>query len=122
MTAAGAETIRGTVQRCNGSTVILHERHEPIVISRYAKGLPTMEGGDQVELMLDGRGFVKGAVVLNMPAPPDEQQSMPPAATELLSIRQSVLSAASTFAASRLDLKSADVFSLAEKMEAWVLR
>jgi hypothetical protein len=49
------EVIRGTVQRCNGSSVVLHERDEPLVISRYAKNLPTLEGGDRVELSVDSR-------------------------------------------------------------------
>jgi hypothetical protein len=112
-----AEVIRGTVQRCNGSSVILHERHDPLTISRYAKDLPTLEGGDTVELSVDARGFIMGAVILNAPAPPPVKGGSPD-----IAVRESVLAAAAAFASSRPDIKSADVLKIAECWEAWVLR
>lgn len=130
MTATTGETIRGTVQRYNGSTVVLHERDEPLVISRYAKSIATMEGGDQVELGIDARCFVTSAVILNMPDKnnghepqedgPEERRPLP--SKDLQIIRESCIKSAAAFCASRPDLKSKDLFCLAEKMEAWVLR
>ncbi len=116
----------GTVQRCNGSSIILHERDEPLVISRYAKNLPTLEGGDRVELSTDSRGFVMSAVILNAPESPQGHTDARHTASgsgvvSKQTVRAVALKAAVDFASGR-ELTSKDVTRLAEYWEAWLVR
>lgn len=124
MTATTTATIRGTVQRSNGSTVLLEERVAPLTISRYAKNIPPMEGGDMVELVVDGRDFVMGGVNLSLQDhgddEPDERRALP--CKDVQIIRESCLKSAAAFAVSRPEMKSADVLKVAECWEQWILR
>ena len=114
--------IMGTVRRSTGSSILLDERDEALVVSKYARNLPTLECGDRVELTLDGRDFVMGARILNGGGETPEPAPMRGGADDLRAIRSTCIQSASAFCASRPELKSVDLFQLAERMEAWVLR
>jgi hypothetical protein len=76
------------------------------------------EQGGVVALTLDKAGFVRSVV----PAQATDALESHIAGRETAIIRQTCIKAAAEFCASRPDLKSADLFALAERMEAWVIR
>jgi hypothetical protein len=126
------EIIRGTVQRSSASGVLLAERLSWLTYSKFAKAgaIPTLEGGDKVELSIDNKGFIRTAVIENMPSSPEEHETESPTAPapaarptrDTVSTRVLVLTAAARFGASRPELKSSDVLAVAESWESWVLR
>ena len=114
--------IMGTVRRSTGSSILLDERDEALVVSRYYKNPPKLETGDRVRLNLDNREFIVGAELLNGGGETPEPAPMRGGADDLRAIRSTCIQSASAFCASRPELKSVDLFQLAERMEAWVLR
>jgi len=124
------ETIRGTVQRSSASGVLLEERSSWLTYSKFAKpgAIPTLEGGDKVELSIDSKGFIRSAVITNMPEAKEDLEPPGPTASgwrptrDTVSTRALILKAAAQFGASRPELKSADVLAVAESWESWVYR
>jgi hypothetical protein len=67
---------------------------------------------------LDKAGFVRTVA----PAEASDRHQAHTAGRETAIIRQTCIKAAAEFCASRPDLKSADLFALAERMERWIAR
>jgi hypothetical protein len=75
--------------------------------------------GAHVRLEVDGRGYIQTIEVLA--ANREEILDLPPAADHTTT-RLAVLKAAAHFAATRTDIKSADVLRIADAWLAWVER
>jgi hypothetical protein len=126
------EPVRGTVRVANDRGVMLDEGDRWIHFSRYAAAgsIPKIEGGDEVELTLNGKGFIRSAVILDSlePSPefaPNGNLSRSSAALlprNVQNIRETCIKSAAAFCAGRPELKSAELFALAEKMELWIKR
>lgn len=137
--AAAAEQIVGTVSLIGekGGFQILERPGTYWRVSDYATPKPSMPSvGQRVRLSLDGRAFVTAITVVDattpgadvIPAPPaSSPPSSSPATTtgpsrETTITRLAVLKCAATYAASRPDMKTADLVKLAECLERWALR
>jgi hypothetical protein len=102
---------------------------EWINYSKWPKSLDQIDPGRDVEIEQDGAGYIRRLTVVDadsVDAEPDE--SLPPRLATFLStkdvviIRQTCIKVAATFGASRPELKSSDLFALAERLEGWVVR
>jgi hypothetical protein len=108
------KTISGLVTAVNPKGIRLEGRAEWLNLSKFAEIIPPMRG-QVVTVTLDRQGWVRAV----------EASGGPESATagrETAIIRQTCLKAAAEFCASRPELKSADLFALAERMEQWVGR
>jgi len=106
-----AETIEGTVESVNDRGVRLNG--EWFNVSKF-KPVALPAQGQRVQLGVDSKGFILECTPLDAAATP-----------EVLSehdVRLRVLEAAVRFAASRPDMKSADVLTLAERWLEWLER
>lgn len=76
--------------------------------------------GELVRVHVDAKGYIKALE----PATGDavEAHHSPATGRETAIIRQTCLKAAAEFCAARPELRTADLFALAERMEAWVTR
>jgi len=115
----GATPLTGVVASVNPKGIRLEGRDDWFNFSKFAADLVPPARGQAVSVTLDGQGFVR-AIAPAATAPDAQQQ--PSAGRETLIIRQTCIKAAAEFAASRPELRSADLLALAERMEAWVLR
>ena len=113
----GATQLVGLVESVNEKGVKIAGEWRNI--SKWATDVTLPERGQVVAVALDKAGYVRA--IAPAAAAPDAQHG-PAAGRETLILRQTCLKAASVFAASRPDLKSADLLALAERMEAWVTR
>ena len=87
--------------------------------SKWAGELTPPQRGQLVALTLDGSGFVRAVGPAG--GAPQAHQS-PVAGRKTAIIRQACLKASAEFCAARAELKTADLFALDERLEAWVLR
>jgi len=93
-------------------------------ISKWAEGVTLPERGARVAVSLDTSGFIRAIGPAETCAEPTQvsRRHSPVAGREAAITRLAVLRTAATFCAARPDLRSGDLFALAERMEAWVLR
>jgi hypothetical protein len=115
----GTETVSGVVSAVNPKGIRLEGRDGWLNFSKFAGDLVPPARGAHVAVTLDGQGFIRALAPAD--GPPDAPQSHT-AGRETAIIRQTCLKAAAEFCASRPELKSAELFALAERMEAWVTR
>jgi len=135
------ETIRGTVERANGSGFMLIGRAGWLNLSKYAEPAPLMpDVGQVVAVGLDKAGFVRAVAVEGeqddlpfdapLPEPPREAQADAllaqrgdVARLDRTALRLGVLRTATTILASggqATDINA--VLALAERLEAWATR
>jgi hypothetical protein len=114
----GAEQLVGRVLSVNEKGLRLEGRDGWLNFSKWAEAIGSPAVGGLVTVTLDTAGFVRTVA----PAQPADHQQGHAAGRETAITRLAVLKAAAEFCASRPDLKSADLFALAERMEAWVTR
>ena len=108
----GAQTLTGSVERVSETGIRVQGTW-----ASFSKFHPVdrPQSGQAVRVAVDAKGFIKALEVVNdVPGAGNGRDS--------LIIRQTCLKAAAEFCASRPELKSADLFALAERMEAWVTR
>jgi len=117
----GAETVAGVVSAVNPKGLRLEGRDGWLNFSKFAGDLVPPRRGAHVAVTLDGQGFVRMIVPHDPDRDHDARQS-PTAGRETAIIRQTCIKAAAEFCASRPELKSAELFALAERMEVWVTR
>ena len=115
-----ADQLVGRVLSVNEGGLRLEGRDGRLNYSKWAGELVPPQRGARVAVTLDGSGFVRAVA----PAEPVQNHTQEPAgpSRDTLIIRQTCIKAAAEFAASRPELKSADLLGLAERMEAWVTR
>ncbi len=111
------ETIAGVVVAVNDKGLRLDGRDGWLNYSKWAGELVPPTRGARVAVTLDKAGFVRALEAAAVDAP-----HSPTVGREAAIIRQTCLKAAAEFCAARPELKSADLFALAERMEAWVTR
>ena len=117
----GAQTITGVVRAVNDKGIRLNSRDGWLNYSKWAGDLTPPPRGAGVVATLDRQGFIRHLeVAQNLPT----SEGSPGAGNgrETAIIRQTCLKAAAEFAASRPEIKSADVLTIAERWEAWVRR
>ena len=114
-----SEQLVGRVLSVNERGVRLEWRDGWLNYSKWAGEIAEPRRGQLVALTLDGSGFVR-AVGPAEGAPQAHQSSV--AGRETAIIRQACLKASVAFCAARPELMTADLFALAERMEAWVNR
>jgi hypothetical protein len=115
----GVTTHTGVVKAVNDKGIRLEGELEWRNYSKWAEAFDPPTPGQSVAVKLDGKGFVRDVAVLDSPTDAPQTHE---ASRETAIIRQTCLKASAAFCASRIDLKSADLFALAERMEKWVLR
>jgi hypothetical protein len=110
------EQLEGRVLSVNEKGLRLEGRSGWLNFSKWAEAI----GAPAVTLLeaLDKDGFVRTVA----PSEGTDRHQSPVAGRETAITRLAVLKAATSFCAARPDLKSADLFALAERMEAWVTR
>jgi len=114
-------TVTGAVGSVNDKGIKLEPHGEWFNWSKWATAPVTPERGQQVVLSLDKAGFIRHCELVDGSA----QISPSVARTsdkERTITRLAVLKAAAEFGASRADLKSGDVLTIARSWEAWVTR
>jgi hypothetical protein len=104
-----SEVIEGTVERVNERGVRLNGAWYNL--SQF-RTVPLPQQGARVRLSVDTKGFILDSTPLDETATPDVLSDR--------DLRLSVLEAAVRFAASRPDMKSADVLTLADRWLEWV--
>ncbi len=124
----GAAQLTGVVSSVNPKGIKLEGRDDWLNFSKFAADLVPPSRGQAVTVALDGQGYVRAIGPAgdagNLPTPGVStivETGAGPSRDQTIT-RLAVLKAASVFAASRPDLKSADLLALAERMEAWVTR
>ncbi len=128
---AALSTLHATIAKVNSTGFQTRERPGVwINLSKYATPTPEIPPvGTEVELAIDTGGFVREIRPLSStqsvekapPAAPPTTESAEPVSTKV-DIRVACLSAAATFLAPRVEAKSGDVLTLAERFEKWVAR
>ena len=113
-----AETLSGAVVAVNDKGLRLEGRDGWLNYSKWAGDLVPPARGARVAVRLDKAGFVRTLE----PADSADAHHSPTAGRETAIIRQTCLKAAAEFCAARPELRTADLFALAERMEAWVTR
>jgi len=113
-----AETIPGVVAAVNDKGLRLEGRDGWLNYSKWAEGLVPPARGAHVVVTLDKAGFVRTLA----PAVATDPHHSPTGGRETAITRLAVLRTAATFCAARPELRTADLFALAERMEAWVTR
>ena len=114
----GTETLTGPVERVSETGIKVQGTWASF--SRFHP-VERPQPGQAVRVAVDGKGFIKALeVVDDFPG----AVKIPGAGNgrDSLIIRQTCLKAAAEFCAARPELKSADLFALAERIEAWVVR
>ena len=114
----GAQVLEGTVESVNERGVKIGGQW--LNYSKWAGEIAEPRRGQVVALTLDGSGFVRAVGPADGAATGTHRA--PVAARETAIIRQMCLKASAEFCAAEPEFKSADLFALAERMEAWVLR
>ena len=120
----------GVIATVNDRGVRLTDSDGWVNFSKWSKDQDRdqVEPGDRVELQLDKSGFVRVLTRLeDEPAPPaPDAAPLQPGRTlpckDVQIVRQTCLKIAATFVSAHPELKSCDLFALAERAEAWVLR
>ena len=115
-THAAGERLVGTVEAVNERGVKIGGAWRNY--SRWAGELAPPQRGTHVAVRLDAQGFVREIAPADAGSTPVE----PGPSKDTLIIRQTCVKAASEYCASRPDLKTSDLFTLAERMEAWIVR
>jgi len=114
----GGSQLVGLVAAVNDKGLRLEGRDGWLNFSKWAGELAPPSRGQRVTVRLDKSGYVRA---IEAAAGTDAPHS-PVAGRETAIIRQTCVKASAAFCASRPDLKTADLFALAERMEAWVTR
>ena len=125
MAESQIEYVEGTVGRYNERGFTLRERDGWLNISRYATPAPPIPNeGARVRAGIDGSGFVRTVEVLEPPPAASRPDGMPVApAREVAVTRMACLNTATAILSSGgRRTEPADVVSLAEELERWVLR
>jgi hypothetical protein len=103
---------------------------EWINYSKWPKSLDAVEPGLDAEIEQDNAGYIRRltltSVVLTETGVPDGNEPPRLASSlmtkDVLIIRQTCLKVAATFCAAHSKLKSSEMLTLAERLEAWVVR
>jgi hypothetical protein len=114
------EFVSGVVASVNPKGLRLEGESEWRNFSKFARDLVPPMRSQLVTATLDRAGFIRAIATVDGQAITVHQS--PVAGRETAITRLAVLKAATSFCAARPDLKSADLFALAERMEAWVTR
>ena len=109
------EQLVGRVTSVNERGLRLEGRDGWLNVSKWAKDVTLPERGARVVVKLDGAGFVRAIA-------PADGATLPVGNKDQTITRLACLKAAAEFCAARPDLKSADLFALAERMEQWATR
>ena len=117
-TGTSTDQLVGIVASVNPKGVRLEGRDDWCNISKWAQDVMLPERGTRVAVTLDKSGFVRAIESANGALPAG---SAGPSKDQTIT-RLACVKAAAEFAASRPELKSADLLALAERMEAWVTR
>ena len=125
----GARTLEGTVEAVNERGLRLEGRDGWLNYSKWAGDITEPRRGQVAALTLDGSGFVRAVGPADTVSARKQchgavtgAHQAPTAGRETAIVRQACLKASVAFCAARPELKSADLFALAERMEAWVTR
>lgn len=127
--SAGLDTFNAFVEAVNDKGIKIKGQWLDYSKFGSAARVQRPKPGAAVQVTVKGR-FVQALEVLEAPEAQEPQEKT---AHETLGnttignhalriVREACLHAASRFCAPRLDLKSADMLTLAERLEAWVLR
>jgi hypothetical protein len=110
--------IEGLVEAVNGKGIRV--KGSWLNVSQF-KPVPLPEVGEYVRLKVDAKSFISSIEVVK-PAHNDGVAAQSPAvlSRETRIARLAVLKAAASFGASRPDLKSSDVLTIADRWLAWV--
>lgn len=119
-------TIRGRIAATNDKGIRLEGSDAWVNYSRYGKlDRTSVAIGADIAAEIDGRGFIRSLTILSAATEQEangHRETRPLPCKDIQIVRESAIKSAAQFCASRPDLKSADLFSLAEKMEAWIIR
>jgi hypothetical protein len=120
-------TITATVARVNGQGFQIQEQPGKwLNVSRYADPVPRIPpAGSEVELALDGSGFVREIRLAAQPADtphPSQRDAKANCPPDNITTRLAALKAAAIFLATRPDAKAVDVLKVAEAFESWAAR
>jgi hypothetical protein len=107
-------SIEGVVEARNDSGIKLDG--EWVNRSKFGKPLELPEVGMHVRAEVDAKGYLRSIDVLDL----DKTASSSTSSRDTRICRLAVLKAAAAFGASRPDMKSADVLTIADRWLAWV--
>jgi hypothetical protein len=118
--------LEGTVSRVNERGVLREGEGEWRNFSRFSGGVRIPDAGAHVLLTLDSAGYIRKCDVLDEPLTVSTAE-LPPVDTQPLDrdtriMRQAVLNTATAILSSAGLVSLAEVLSVAEDLEAWVLR
>jgi len=115
----GTAQLVGVVTAVNPKGFKLEGRDDWLNFSKFAADLVPPARGQVVAVHLDKSGYGRAIAPAGGVA---ESATAGGPSRDVTITRLAVLKAASVFAASRPELRSADLIALAERMEAWVTR
>jgi hypothetical protein len=128
MATNGQKIVTGRVVSANDKGVKLDMSDDWFNYSKWADAelrIPVARG-DVVDLTLDRSGFIRSCVpngaVAGAPADRPAPQPTARAETDRRISRLAILKAAAEFGASRPNLKSGDVLTIADSWERWIYR
>jgi hypothetical protein len=111
------ELVTGVVAGVNPKGLRLGGESEWRNFSKFAANLTPPAKGTPVALTLDRQGWIRS---IELAEASTDRQHGPSAGRDATITRLAVLKAAAAFAATRGELKSADVLKIAASWEAWV--
>lgn len=118
--------VSGTVRSVNDKGLKLEGHESWLNVSKYAVGVTLPERGAHVTVTLDKAGFLRAVAPVDGSEPVPAKSYAPGASSgqnkDRTITRLAVLKAAAEFGASRPELKSGDVLTIAASWERWVNR
>ncbi|HEX6786943.1 MAG TPA: hypothetical protein VF076_07080 [Acidimicrobiales bacterium] len=130
MAMSMSTTYTGRVASVNEKGLKLEGHESWLNFSKFAEDIVAPERGETVTVVVDKAGFLRAVQPLDGPvatnghadAPRAAQTPSSPSARDTTITRLAVLKAAAAFGASRPELKSGDVLTIAASWERWINR